>query len=77
MNILCFRGTPESLPSARWDEWNSSLQTHLLREKDVFLSLPPYRGVRWLRAVLLNPYADENLVERLFDWIDSFAMSVN
>lgn len=71
MNILCFRGTPESLPPARWDELNSSLQTHLLREKDVFLSLPPYRGVRWLRAVLLNPYADENLVERIFDWIDS------
>lgn len=77
MNILCFRGTPGALPSARWDEWNTSLQTYLLREKDVFLSLPPYHGVRWLRTVLLNPYADEELVERLFDWIDSFAVSEN
>lgn len=77
MNILCFRGTPRGIPSDGFDEWNASLQTHLLRERDVFLSFPPYRGVRWLRAVLLNPYADERLIERLFSDIDAFAMSVN
>lgn len=71
MNILCFRGTPGSLSHAHWDEWNTSLQRYLLREKDVFLSLPSYRGVRWLRAVLLNPYADEDLVATIFDSIDS------
>lgn len=73
MNILCFRAAPQDIPNARWDEFNASLQTYLLREREVFLSLPLYRGARWLRAVLLNPYADKNLVERLFDDIDGFA----
>jgi glutamate/tyrosine decarboxylase-like PLP-dependent enzyme len=77
MNILCFRGTPQRIPSDGWDEWNAGLQTHLLREKNVFLSFPPYRGVRWLRTVLLNPYTDEQMIERLFHDIDAFASSVN
>ena len=71
MNILCFRATGSSS-----DEWNASLQTHLLRERNVYLSLPPYRGARWLRAVLLNPFADEGLVNEVFDDIDRFAPSI-
>lgn len=77
MNILCFRAVPEEIPYARWDEWNTSLQKYLLQEHDLFLSLPLYRGRRWLRAVLLNPYADEKMVERLFTAIDFFAGNVN
>jgi glutamate/tyrosine decarboxylase-like PLP-dependent enzyme len=77
MNILCFRGTPERVPASLWDEWNSRLQAHLLREENAFFSFPPYRGARWLRTVLLNPYTDESLVERLFEAIDSFAMNLN
>jgi L-2,4-diaminobutyrate decarboxylase len=77
MNILCFRGTPDGVLASLWDEWNSRLQTHLLSEENLFFSLPPYRGARWLRTVLLNPYTDENLIERLFESIDSFAMNVN
>jgi glutamate/tyrosine decarboxylase-like PLP-dependent enzyme len=70
MNILCFRGTgPLS------DEWNASLQTHLLRHLKVYFSLPSYRGARWLRAVLLNPFADEEMVDQVFDDIDRFAAS--
>lgn len=71
MNILCFRATGSSS-----DEWNASLQTHLLRERNVYLSLPPYRGARWLRAVLLNPFTDEGLVNEVFDDIDRFAPSI-
>ncbi len=74
MNILCFRGTPDWIPSKDWDSWNAGLQTHLLRAGDVFLSAPPYRGVRWLRAVIMNPFADQGLVDRLFANIDSFAL---
>lgn len=66
-NILCFRGTQ--------DDWNADLQANLLRNRNVFFSLPPYRGVRWLRAVLLNPFTDEQLVDELFDDIDRFATS--
>jgi glutamate/tyrosine decarboxylase-like PLP-dependent enzyme len=70
MNILCFRGT-----GSLSDEWNASLQTHLLRHLNVYFSLPPYRGERWLRAVLLNPFADEGMVDQVFDHIDRFAAS--
>lgn len=77
MNILCFRGTPQNVPSDGWDAWNGRLQTHLLRERDMFLSFPPYRGKRWLRTVLLNPYTDERMIDRLFSDIDAFAGSVN
>ena len=69
MNILCFRSSS--------DDWNASLQTHLLRNRSVYFSFPPYRGVRWLRAVLLNPFADEGLVDELFDEIDRFASSTS
>ena len=65
MNILCFRGTGLSS-----DDWNASLQTHLLQNRNVYFSLPPYRGARWLRAVLLNPFADEKLIDEVFDDID-------
>jgi glutamate/tyrosine decarboxylase-like PLP-dependent enzyme len=77
MNILCFRATPERVPASLSDEWNARLQAHLLREKKVYFSLPPYRGARWLRTVLLNPYTDESLVERIFEAVDSFATDVN
>lgn len=70
MNILCFRGTK---PSS--DNWNLSLQTHLLRNRNVYFSLPPYRGTRWLRAVLLNPFTEEGMVDEVFDDIDRFAAS--
>ena len=73
MNILCFRGAGPS--SVAWDDWNADLQTHLLRDRNVYLSLPPYRGTRWLRAVLLNPFTDEGMVDEVFDDIDRLAVS--
>lgn len=72
-NIACFRGEPEWLSPAEWDDWNAGLQATLLREEHVFLSLPLYRGGRWLRAVLLNPYTDEDVFTRLFAGIDRYA----
>lgn len=73
MNIICFRGTPSWIPPEQWDEWNTNLQTYLLQTADTFLSLPLYRGHRWLRAVLLNPYTEEKLITALFNHIDTFA----
>lgn len=71
MNLICFRGVPHRLPPERQDGWNAELQTALLKE-GVFLSLPLYRGRRWLRAVLLNPYTDEETLARLFRGVDAF-----
>nr|BBH96007.1 L-2,4-diaminobutyrate decarboxylase [Thermogemmatispora argillosa] len=64
-NLLCFRAEPPWLPPAAHDELNARLQAALLEQERIFLSLPLYQGKRWLRAVLLNPYTDEHLIERL------------
>jgi len=72
-NLICFRGVPAWVSSTEWDNWNTNLQTYLLQKSKVFLSLPAYRGSRWLRAVLLNPYTDEEIISRLFDEIDTYA----
>jgi hypothetical protein len=73
MNIVCFRGRPPGVAPERWDSWNASLQQHLWQSGHTFLSLPVYRGQRWLRAVLLNPYTDEQAIANLFQTIDAFA----
>lgn len=72
MNIVCFRGVPDQVPFHRWDEWNTELQTYLLQTQNIFLSLPLYRGYRWLRAVLLNPYIEKKQISDLFKAIDIF-----
>ena len=56
---------------------NAKLQRYLLTEATdpsaaVFLSLPRYKGQRWLKAVLLNPYTQLETIEGLFTRIDSF-----
>ena len=73
MNIICFRGTPFQLSQERWDAWNQALQQYLLTEGHTFLSLPTYRGQRWLKAVLLNPYTTTEHLDNLFHGIDGFA----
>ncbi|WP_271725789.1 pyridoxal phosphate-dependent decarboxylase family protein [Bacillus paralicheniformis] len=71
-NVVCFRGIPHNLDEAQWDNWNLELQQFLLNEENVFFSLPAYRGNRWLRAVLLNPFISNTLIQRVFEKIDQF-----
>lgn len=71
-NVVCFRGIPHNLDEAQWDNWNLELQQFLLNEENVFFSLPAYRGNRWLRAVLLNPFLSNTLIQRVFEKIDQF-----
>jgi len=77
MNIVCFRGVPDCVLPEKWDQWNVDLQTYLLQRFETFLSLPLYRGQRWLRGVLLNPYTDESRITNLFKGIDTFAKYQN
>lgn len=77
MNIAVFRGRPDHLPPAAWDDWNTRLQESLLREENIFVSLPLYRGHRWLRVILLNPYTDATVIDRLFARVDAFARQEN
>jgi glutamate/tyrosine decarboxylase-like PLP-dependent enzyme len=72
MNLVCFRAVPDWCPIADLDELNGRLQQTLLAEHEIFVSLPTYRDSRWLRVVLLNPFADEATVDRLFNGIDVF-----
>ena len=69
-NIVAFRANPAT--GTDLDALNAALRDHLLREHDVYLSLPTYRGAKWLRAVLLNPHTDEAVVDRLLDGVDAF-----
>lgn len=71
-NLCCFRGKPEYLDSIQWDQWNLELQQFLLNEEGVFFSLPTYRGARWLRAVLLNPFTPIETIQKIFKKIDEF-----
>lgn len=72
-NLVCFKGEPPTVDAERWDEWNTALQRHLLDKARVFLSLPTYRGAKWLRAVLLNPYTGTEEIDKLFAEADRFA----
>lgn len=69
-NLVCFRANPGN--GTDLDALNGALRDHLLREQDVYLSLPTYRGSKWLRAVLLNPHTDEAVLDRLLDGVDGF-----
>ena len=83
MNLVCFRLAPKDADDETCDRLNSELQHHLLNKcqdsarnlAPVFLSLPTYRGNRWLKAVLLNPYTQPDTIETLFNSIDRFAQS--
>jgi glutamate/tyrosine decarboxylase-like PLP-dependent enzyme len=58
------------------DTLNAALQSYLLATANttdsVFLSLPRYKGQRWLKAVLLNPYTSPQHIQKLFNHIDAF-----
>jgi glutamate/tyrosine decarboxylase-like PLP-dependent enzyme len=70
--VICFRGEPDWLsPDAR-DGWNADLQAEILKTANIFLSLPHYRGGRWLRAVLINPYTIRQKIDELFAVIDAY-----
>lgn len=72
MNLVCFRAEPAACPMDQWDRWNHGLQTWLLENGNTFLSLPIYRGHRWLKAVLLNPFTTREHIHAVFDQIDSY-----
>lgn len=73
LNIVCFRFAPEMKGETELDELNSRLQEYLLREAGIFLSLPLYRGSRWLRAVLLNPFTGKETIDKMFAAVEKFA----
>lgn len=69
-NIVVFRCAGDDGGDGR--DRTAALHDRLLEEADVFLSLPEYRGRRWLRAVLLNPFAGDETIDRAFSAVDAF-----
>ena len=76
MNLVCFRAEPSELSPDKLDDWNHDLQKYLLQTGHTFLSLPVYRGQRWLKAVLLNPFTTEDHIHGLFTHIDRYHTSL-
>lgn len=72
VNICCFRYKPDQVPEEQLDQLNQSLQQTLLNDAQTFLSFPVFRGQRWLRAVLLNPFTTEEHIQEIFRQIDQF-----
>ncbi|MEO0867089.1 MAG: aminotransferase class I/II-fold pyridoxal phosphate-dependent enzyme [Cyanobacteria bacterium J06642_11] len=72
MNLICFRAEPAAMSPQQRDTWNARLQQWLLKQGNTFLSLPTYRGEKWLKAVLLNPFTTSDHIEQLFRQIDVF-----
>ncbi len=72
-SVICFRGEPGWLPPDAWDGWNVDLHAEILKTANIFLSLPHYRGGRWLRAVLINPHTGQQTIDSLFAAIDAYA----
>ncbi|MEM6251928.1 MAG: aminotransferase class V-fold PLP-dependent enzyme [Cyanobacteria bacterium P01_D01_bin.156] len=72
MNLICFRAEPVDIAAHQHDPWNHQLQQWLLKQGHTFLSLPTYRGQKWLKAVLLNPFTTETHIVQLFQQIDDY-----
>lgn len=75
INLITFRGVPPGRSPEAQDDWNARLQDYLLHEGNAFLSLPHFRGRRWLKAVLLNPFMNEETILALFRRVDAFAQA--
>ena len=71
MNLICVRAVIPGAAEADNDRLNQHIQSHLQQTAEIFVSLPPYRGRRWLRVVLLNPFTDEGTLDDLLSAIDS------
>jgi len=71
-NIVVFRGAPPWIDEDQWDDWNAMLQAALLEKGNTFLAISRYRGRKWLRAVLVNPYTTQETLDNLFTHLDGF-----
>ena len=77
MNIICFRGEPDYIPRIDHDKWNCDLQKYLLKKHKIFFSISKYKGSKWLRAVILNPFFSMSNINNILKGIDDFFQKNN
>ena len=73
-NILCFRPHLRGGDEHAADTLAAELQTNLLRKENICLTLPYYRGKRWLKADILNPFTDKTLINRLVESVCNYLL---
>lgn len=73
-NLVCFR---LNNGSQSLDELNLELQQYLLRQGNFFVSIPKFKNQNWLRVVILNPFITEEILNRLFCYIDRYYYQIN
>ena len=73
-NILCFRPRPRQDDENAADKLAVDLQGNLLRKENICLTLPHYRGKRWLKADILNPFTDKALIEHLVECVRKYLL---
>ena len=72
MNIICFRYEPKDKNLNKYNQININLQKYLLKKHDIFFSIIQYKGVNWLRVVLLNPFFNMRHIKKICLSISEF-----
>lgn len=70
MNIPTFRLKGDT--DEQSDVLNKQFNEFAIREYNIFFSLPSYSGKLWQRTILLNPFIDEKIMDRVVLAIQSF-----
>lgn len=60
-----FRVVPPEAWQGSADAWQLRVRQHLLERAACWLSVPFWWDRRWLRAVILNPFSDEQTLSRV------------
>ena len=70
MNIPTFRllGTSDK----ESDELNTAFNEYALKEHNLFFSLPLYNGRLWQRTILLNPFLNESIIQKVVNALKQF-----
>ena len=72
MNIVCFRYKKKNKSSDENDLINLNLQKFLFNKHNIFFSVVKYSNVKWLRAVLLNPFFNLRHIKKICMAISKF-----
>ena len=65
MNILCFRYEVRNKNANENDLLNLNLQKFLFKKHNIFFSVVKYNNLRWLRAILLNPFFNLRHIKKI------------
>ncbi len=70
LNIPTFRLLDENKRDN--DKINAQFNDYALKEHNLFFSLPTYNNKLWQRTILLNPFIDDKIIEKVVEVIRQF-----